>query len=35
MRRFAAGGEAMSDLNGVVNPGVSRGSTDTVLDMFP
>jgi hypothetical protein len=35
MRRFAAIGEATSDLNGVFNPGVSRGNVDVVLDMFP
>jgi hypothetical protein len=35
MRRFAAIGEATSDLNGVFNPGVSRGNADVVLDMFP
>jgi hypothetical protein len=37
MRRFelAATAEAMSGLNGVFNPGVSRGNTDVVLDMFP
>jgi hypothetical protein len=37
MRRFelAANGEATSGLNGVFNPGVSRGNGNVVLDMFP